>query len=128
LKSTRVGIVIGILALAFVSVTSAHHSALASYQAAESISIKGKVLEFAWTNPHCHLYVDVMEGPFIGRTYAVELSSPNALARDGWSKAMLHPGDDVIVNVLPSRSGAPAGLCRSCTVTLNGKRMKTSGN
>lgn len=107
---------------------SAHHSATASYEANASIAITGKVLEFRWTNPHCHVYVDVAEGPFKGRTYTVELSSPGALVSDGWSKTMLRPGDDVIVNVHPSRAGAPAGLCRRCTLTINGRLMRTSGN
>jgi len=50
---------------------SAHHSAAAAYAADETIALKGKVLEFAWTNPHCHVYVDVAVGPFKGRTYTV---------------------------------------------------------
>jgi hypothetical protein len=120
-------VVIG-LAAVNISRASAHHSATASYEANASIRITGKVLEFRWTNPHCHVYIDVAEGPFKGRTYAVELSSPSALVKDGWSKTMMRPGDDVMMNVQPSRAGAPAGLCRRCTLTVNGMLKKTSGN
>jgi hypothetical protein len=120
-------VVIG-LAVVDVSRASAHHSATASYEAHTSLRITGKVLEFRWTNPHCHVYVDVAEGPFKGRTYAVELSSPGALVSEGWSKTMVRPGDDVILNVHPSRAGAPAGLCRRCTLSINGRLKKASGN
>ena len=116
------------LAAVDISNASAHHSATASYEAQASIRIAGKVLEFRWTNPHCHVYVDVAEGPFKGRTYAVELSSPEALVSEGWSKTMLRPGDDVSLKVHPSRTGAPAGLCRRCTLTINGRLKRTSGN
>jgi hypothetical protein len=128
LKRARSGLLVGIISLAAVSVTSAHHSAVASYQAGELISVKGKILSFAWSNPHCHFYVDVTDGPFKGQTYTVELSNPSTLARNGWSKTTLRPGDEVIATVLPSRNGAPIGLCRQCALTINGKRLKkTSG-
>jgi len=109
------------MAVAAASVVSAHHSASASYDADRSIEIRGRVVEFAWKNPHCHLYVDVAEGPFKGRTYAIELSSPEVLAEDGWSKTMIRAGDSVVVEVHPSRVGAPIGLCRNCALTISGK-------
>lgn len=112
------------MTLAAASVASAHHSAAASYEANQSIEIKGKVLEFAWRNPHGHLYIDVTRGPFAGQTYAVELSSPGALVNDGWTKTLLQPGDDVVIHVHPSRAGGPAGLCRNCALTINGKVTK----
>jgi uncharacterized protein DUF6152 len=115
------------VSLAVVSPASAHHSAAASYEADHSIEIKGKVLEFAWTNPHAHLHIDVTQGPFKGHTYAVELGSPEALVNSGWTKTMLRPGDDVVVHVRPSRVGAPVGLCRNCTLTINGKVREAAG-
>ena len=122
--STRTAILLAVMSLAIVVAASAHHSAVASYDAVESIAIKGTVVEFAWTNPHCHVYVDVADGLFKGRTYGVELGSPGALAHDGWTKTLLQPGDDVVIEVHPSRVGAPVGLCRKCTLTINGKVTK----
>jgi hypothetical protein len=106
------------------SMASAHHSAAASYEADHSIEIKGAVLQLAWRNPHCYLYIDVMEGPFKARTYTVELGSPSVMIESGWAKDLLQPGDMVAIQVHPSRSGAPAGLCRGCRLTINGKVAK----
>ena len=113
---TRAGILFALISLTIVSAAFAHHSAAAAYEADDSIRITGTVLEFRWTNPHCHVYIAVTEGPFKGRTYTVELSSPVALVNDGWTKTMLRPGDDVTMKVHPSRDGARstcAGTARS---------------
>jgi hypothetical protein len=102
------------------SVVRAHHSAAAAYDASRSMAISGVVASFAWTNPHSHLYVDVADGPFRGKQYVIELSSPVVLEEAGWSPATFKAGDHVTVHVFPSRSGAPIGLCRNCLVTING--------
>ncbi len=89
--------------------------------------VNGLVAGFAWTNPHCHVYIDVASGPFAGRTYTVELGSPSALTGDGWTKTSLRPGDHVVMMVNPSRAGAAQGLCRRCAVTLNGSAWRSPG-
>jgi uncharacterized protein DUF6152 len=105
--------------LAMSSVASAHHSAAATYDATRSIPITGTVATFAWRNPHSHLYVDVTAGRFKGKEYVIELSSPVVLEEAGWSRTSFKAGDRVTVYVNPSRTGAPIGLCRRCTVTVN---------
>jgi len=116
-----------VLCLAAASTASAHHSAAATYAAGETIAVEGLVAGVAWTNPHCHVYVDVARGPFAGRTYTVELASPGALAGEGWTKTSLRPGDHVVMMVHPSRAGAAQGLCRRCAVTLNGAAWRSAG-
>jgi len=102
------------------TVASAHHSAAATYDATQSIPITGTVASFAWRNPHSHLYIDVTAGPYKGKEYVIELSSPVVLEEVGWSRTSFKPGDRVTVYVNPSRAGAPIGLCRNCLVTVNG--------
>jgi len=107
-------------ALAMPSAASAHHSAAATYDATQSIPITGTVAVFAWRNPHSHLYIEVTEGPYKGKEYVIELSSPVVLEEVGWSRTSFKAGDRVTVYVNPSRAGAPIGLCRNCLVTVNG--------
>ena len=108
------------LSLAAASVASAHHSATASYDADRSIDITGTVLEFSWKNPHCRISVNVTDGPFKGRTYAIEMSSPTVLSEEGWTRNALRAGDRVVARVHPSRAGTAVGLCRSCAFVING--------
>jgi len=116
-RASAVGLVLA-LAAAPVGLL-AHHSATAAYGTATMV-LKGRVARFAWTNPHCHAYIDVAEGAFKGRTYTVELSSPAALTAEGWTKTTMKPGDRIEMTVHPSRTGAAIGLCRRCAMTING--------
>jgi hypothetical protein len=109
-----------VMSLAAGAAASAHHSAAATYAADETIAIRGRVAGFAWTNPHCHAYIEVVHGAFKGRTYTVELGSPAALTTDGWTRTTLRPGDEVVMSVHPSRASTPNGLCRRCALTING--------
>jgi hypothetical protein len=103
---------------------AAHHGTAASYFQDQTIQIKGIVTEFSWKNPHSALFIDVTEGPFKGKNYAVELNSPGVMIRQGWTKKQFQPGDEVVINVHPSRAGAAVGECLSCTVIVNGKETK----
>jgi hypothetical protein len=105
-------------------VAAAHHGTGISYIQDETIQIKGKVTEFLWRNPHSALFIDVTDGPFQGKNYAVELNSPGVMIRQGWTKKQFQPGDEVVINVHPSRAGAAVGECLSCTVIVNGKETK----
>jgi hypothetical protein len=103
---------------------SAHHGTGISYIQDQTIQIRGKVTEFLWRNPHSALFIDVTEGQFQGRNYAVELNSPGVMIRQGWTKKQFQPGDEVVINVHPSRTGSAVGECLSCTVVVNGKETK----
>jgi hypothetical protein len=103
---------------------SAHHGTGASYFQDRTIEIKGVVTEFSWKNPHSALYIDVTDGSFKGQNYAVELNSPGVMIRQGWTKKQFQPGDEVVIQVHPSRAGTAVGECLSCTVVVNGKETK----
>jgi len=103
---------------------SAHHGTGISYIQDQTIQIKGKVTEFSWKNPHSALFIDVTEGTFKGKQYVVELNSPGVMIRQGWTKKQFKPGDEVVINVHPSRTGSAVGECLSCTVIVNGKETK----
>jgi hypothetical protein len=105
---------------------AAHHSAAAKYDAAAPITLTGTVSRFAWRNPHCFLYLDVSAGPFKGTQYVVEMSSAGVLGTSGWTRSRLAPGDVIEITVLPARAGTPAGLCRDCSLRVNGVVTKAS--
>ena len=122
--ATASGLMVLSMTVAALSVGSAHHGTGASYFQDRTIEIKGTVTEFSWKNPHSALFIDVTEGPFKGQNYAVELNSPGVMIRQGWTKKQFQPGDQVIINVHPSRAGTAVGECLSCTVVVNGKETK----
>ncbi len=85
----------------------AHHS-FAMFDNAKSVELEGTVREFQWTNPHSWIQLTVTEN---GQSveYSIEGSSPNGLARRGWSRTSLKPGDRVKVTIHPLKDGAKGG-------------------
>ena len=77
--------------------SSAHHSFASEFDINQPFRIEGVVNSIQWTNPHGWLHVDVEEnGDTV--TYDFELSSPNSLMRNGWSRNDLQPGDRILVS------------------------------
>src|SRR3974390_541950 len=84
------------------------------------ITIKGTVTEFAWTNPHVQIYLDVKDDKGNVAHWSVETYSPGKLIRAGWTKDAVKPGDIVSINLIPAKNGAPVGFLHKLTLP-NGK-------
>jgi hypothetical protein len=84
-----------------------HHSFAAEYDSNKPISIKGVVRKLAWVNPHAYIYVDVKDSGGKVVTWAFEILSPNALARQGWNSTSLKFGDEISVEGYLARDPTP---------------------
>lgn len=84
----------------------AHHGNSA-YDEQARVSIKGKITEFVWTNPHAQIYLDVKEKNGTVTHWGVETNSPAILTRAGWSSRSVKPGDEVTIILCPAKNGAP---------------------
>lgn len=81
-----------------------------------------KVIRWEWTNPHTFLYVTVTGENREPVRWAFEGMSPNHLARAGWSKATLKPGDTIDLTYYPLRDKRNGGF--NVAVTLpDGKQL-----
>ena len=85
----------------------AHHSFAAEYDNNKQVTVKGTVQKVAWVNPHAYVYIDVKDESGKVTTWAFESLSPNALARQGWSKNSLKVGEPVTVNGYMAKDGKP---------------------
>ena len=92
---------------ALVPVASAHHS-FALFDQTQTLTIKGVVERFAWTNPHITIYVDVPGQP--AQRYKIETGSVNALQRTGWTADSVKAGENAEVSFKPLKNGEPGGL------------------
>ena len=100
-------------ALAAAVPAQAHHS-FAMFDFSKTVTVRGEVKEFQWTNPHVVLWVVGTTSPGAApEPWAVELTSPGNLTRMGWSKRTLNPGDRVEVDFSPLRDGKHGGGFRS---------------
>ena len=103
----------------------AHHAFVAQYDAAKSTTLHGVVTKVEWTNPHARFYVDVKDKGGSVTNWNLELASPNALRRLGWTRDILKVGDQVSVFVAPAKDGAKMANAR--TVTLADGRKMVAG-
>jgi hypothetical protein len=106
-RRTWVG-VLGLL-LAVTAPALAHHS-FAVYDHTRTLTIRGTVTKFQWTNPHAFLEVDVTQADGSTKHYSIELTSINMMQRVGWRSNMIKAGDTVTAIIAPLLSGEPIGL------------------
>jgi hypothetical protein len=84
--------------------TFAHHS-YAMFDMEKTVALEATVVRFKWQNPHAFIEVDAASraGP---ERWAIEMTSPNNLAQEGWKRTSLKPGDRVTIWIHPLRTGA----------------------
>ena len=103
--------------LLVVSPSSAHHGT-SGYDMEKVITLNGTVTSFNWSNPHCLVHIDVKDSKGDVKDWIVELAAPTLMARNGWTKDSLKPGDDVTAETHPAKNGATTGLSGASTSVL----------
>ena len=93
----------------------AHHS-FAMFDQKKSVTLRGTVREFQWTNPHAFIHIEVPKGGGGTEIWQVELNSPNNLKRQGWKSTSLKTGDAVTLVINPLKDGSKGGLFVSVTL------------
>src|SRR5882672_10125571 len=112
-----IGLVVG------VERVSAHHSAT-MYDHAQTMTIKGKVVELRWVNPHVSLTVKGLVGDSnVEEEWLMEMTSPGNLVRaGGWSRNVVKAGDEVVVEMSPLRDADKhGGALKKVTVAATGQ-------
>ena len=80
----------------------AHHSFAATYDEAKSITIKGKMVQFQFRNPHSFVAVEVTTGTETVR-WSVEWAGTTQLNNTGVQNDTLKYGDSVEITGNPGR-------------------------
>ena len=99
--------------LLFSIIVSAHHGS-AAYDTSKNISIKGRVTDFQFINPHVLIYIEVQNQDGRVVEWSGELTSPNRLARSSrgatvkWHRESLKLGEMIELGGNPAVNGAPS--------------------
>jgi len=116
---SRFPLVLASLALALP--VAAHHS-FAMFDFSKTMTMKGAVTEFRWTNPHVALLVqlDAQSGA-ASEVWSMELTSPGNLTRGGWTRHSFKPGDRIELVFNPLRDGRHGGAFDKATILETGQ-------
>lgn len=95
------------LALLIPAAAQAHHSFAAFFDPEKIITLKGKVTQFRFTNPHGTIALAVKGADGKTREWRIETNAPVVLMRRGWTRTSFKAGDELTVEGWPSRDGKP---------------------
>ena len=119
----KFGVIVACLGLLFSGVAVAFHNSFTTeYTADRTFSFKGTVSKVEWTNPHVRFYVDVVDEAGEVATWNLELASPSALSRNGWTSRTLSVGDEVAVEGYEALVAPNRGNVRT-VVTADGRSL-----
>ena len=101
---------------------AAHHSFAAEYDASKPITVKGKVTQVEWINPHSWVHVDVVgeDGKVVN--WSCETAPPNTLYRQGWRRNSIKEGDEVVIEGFLAKDASHTMTARTVQ-TPDGKRL-----
>jgi hypothetical protein len=106
-----------------ISQVAAHHSA-SMFDFTKSLTLKGKVAEMRWVNPHVTITITGSTNPDEAPgDWLIETTSPGNLVRaGGWRRDALKPGDEVEVTFHPEReAGKKSGLLQEVKLVSTGE-------
>jgi hypothetical protein len=102
-----------VVAIVVATVPAAAHHSYASFDRTREVQLTGVVKEFQWNNPHAWIQVIVVDEKGRQVEWGLECGSPNMMARTGWKRTTLRPGDKVVAVANPLKDGRPnASLVR----------------
>lgn len=123
MKAPRCVAAAGLVVLLASVPAAAHHSFSVEYDASKPVSFEGVVTRIEWTNPHARVYVDVTDTAGKVATWNLELASPSALARNGWSSRTLKVGDKVKVQGFDGRAANTYRMNATSIVLPSGRSL-----
>jgi hypothetical protein len=100
----RIGIssLFSLMVFAILSVPVFAHHGSAAYDAKQTVSLKATITDFEFVNPHVQFFFDTKDDNGNVIHWNCEGTNPAMLARAGWTKNTLKPGDQVTMVVHPN--------------------------
>ena len=117
MRKTLVPILFVLVGVFTVSAPLFAHHGNASYDYEKTVTLKGTVTQWLWANPHCLLKFDVKDDKGEVQHWVTEASGPVDMLRIGWSSTALKAGDEITIDVMPSKNGTPVGRIRQVTLS-----------
>jgi hypothetical protein len=107
--------ILGPVMACIANTASAHHAFAAEFDRERPVSLRGRVTEMRWANPHAWIYIDVDNDDGTVTNWALETRAANNLIRLGWRREDLPTGTELVVEAWQARNGTPTASIESVT-------------
>lgn len=135
MRNRPAAISITLLGLLSISIPLFAHHGTASYDTTKTVTVKGTVTAYIWSNPHVLLKVDAKDSNGETAHWIIEAQNPLSQTQVGWTKDTFKPGDEVTVEVVQAKNGIPVGRfgaagpqaslpTQQSLIVINGKQFK----
>ena len=105
----------------------AHHAFAAEFDIKKPVTLRGKVTQMEWINPHAWIHLDIVgpDGKVVN--WMVEGGTPNILLRRGFTKKSLEIGTEIVVEGYQAKNGDNRANGSNITFK-DGKRLFLGGS
>jgi DNA/RNA endonuclease YhcR with UshA esterase domain len=105
-KLTNCCLATGVALLLAGTTLVAHHAETAQFDANKPVELTGVVKKVEWANPHIWFFVDVKDETGKVTTWGFSGLPPGMLARRGFTKSTMKPGDVITVRGSRAKDGS----------------------
>lgn len=97
----------------------AHHGFAGRYDEEHPVTVTGTVVELQFMNPHSFIIFENKDASGKDLRWQAELGSANLLAREGWTRTTLKPGDHITIIGPQNKNGsADLNLSHESKITM----------
>ena len=96
-----------------------HHPFPAEFDRTKTVKITGTVTKVEWMKPHTLIQMDVKDTSGKVTKWTVEMGSPDALTKTGWTRDSLKAGHQITVEGWQAKDKSKRANAKSVTITLN---------
>ena len=119
---TRPVIIVAVAVGWWLSVPLAAHHTGSTLYADKTVTLKGIVKAWRWSNPHVLLTIEVKGDDGQVVQWLAETQAPNTAFTSGYRASSFKPGDEVTITVQPAANGRPYGQL-AASVLADGTKL-----
>lgn len=105
----------------------AHHPFADEFDRSQTVTLMGTLTRLDWQNPHVYAFIDVKDAQGNVTNWKVEMGSPTALTREGWTRTSVKTGDQVTIQGWKAKSSVNLANAESFTLA-DGKQMTAASS